>query len=47
MSIIPARSVSQKRWALAALHLKHVTRLVARMLRILTPRLPRRPHAAR
>ena len=45
--IIPARSVSQKRWALAALHLKHVTRLVARMLRVLTPRLPRRPHAAR
>ena len=44
--IIPARSVAQKRWALAALHLKHVTRLVVRMLRVLTPRLPRRPHAA-
>jgi hypothetical protein len=44
--IIPARSVSQKRWALAALHLKNVTRLVTRMRRVLAPRLPWRPHAA-
>jgi hypothetical protein len=45
--IIPARNVAQKRWALAALHLKHVTRLLARWLRLLVPRLPRRVHAAR